>query len=145
MVFPFIENGSAAEFFEETHDELKDRRVLEVATKTVTLQLLEAVSFLEKINVINPDLKLENILIERGDIHAPDAIIIRVIDNDNSFVNLNREGNHLKVRRGSSLYWPPEVLCSSFYSKLGMSYSVGICVNLMLLNEEPVESSSVVV
>ena len=124
LITDFMQGG---ELFYHLH---KEKRFNETKTKIYTAEIVIAIEYLHKNNIIYRDLKPENILLDRqGHIKLTDFGLSKVIK--------NTDDNKAFTICGSPEYIAPEILIGNGYDKTVDWWSLGALVYEMLHGDSP--------
>ncbi|KAJ8940449.1 hypothetical protein NQ318_007150, partial [Aromia moschata] len=110
----------------------------EKVCKKIIRQLVGAVHYLHKHDIVHRDIKMENILLATNPDNPCDEFFIKLSDFGLSIVK-NGSGIHgmLKEYCGTSIYMPPEMLLQHTYSELCDVWAVGIILYILLFGKYP--------
>ena len=106
----------------------RGRELTEGQSKLIFRQLVSAVSYLHARNVVHRDIKLENILLDNGEVKLTDFGLATVC----------RPGLHMSTHCGTMLYWAPELFeAEAAYSRAVDIWALGVVLYTMLCGEPP--------
>ncbi|KJP86907.1 CAMK/CAMKL/AMPK protein kinase [Plasmodium fragile] len=124
MILEYVPNGDLLEYVCK-----KKRRINEDTARRIFYQLISAVDYLHKFNVVHRDLKPENILLD-------DDENIKLIDFGLSTVY--EKNNLLRTSCGSPFYTSPEILLGNkYHGELTDVWSLGVILFLLLNRKLP--------
>jgi len=116
----------------DLHGYLKrEKKLNEIISASLTLQILRAVNYLNSINIVHGDIKLENFVFAK-------ARVVKLIDFGFAFRPHNDDSG-IRSRRaifGSPLYTSPESAMGNPSIKSDV-WSVGVMVYMMLIGKSP--------
>ncbi|KMZ78818.1 serine/threonine-protein kinase [Plasmodium vivax India VII] len=124
MILEYVSNGDLLAYVCK-----KKRRINEDTARRIFYQLISAVDYLHKFNVVHRDLKPENILLD-------DEENIKLIDFGLSTVY--EKNNLLTTSCGSPFYTSPEILLGNkYHGELTDVWSLGVILFLLLNRKLP--------
>ncbi|CAK0800537.1 unnamed protein product [Prorocentrum cordatum] len=130
MLYLVMELMEGGELFDRV---VKQRAFSEPAAVESTTQILWALNYLHKHNVVHRDLKPENIVFDRKD-----SSVLKLIDF--GFSRIWEPGVNMEAEFGSPGYMAPEVLTGSYTSQCDL-WSLGVIVFVMLCGYAPFPGS----
>ncbi|OHT11956.1 CAMK family protein kinase [Tritrichomonas foetus] len=123
IVMEYLEGGTLLERLNTTGS------IAESTAKNIFFQLVSAVYYIHRFNIVHRDIKIENILFD----HARN---IRLIDFGLSCLK-KEEGSLMHTKCGSMSYAAPEMIKGEEYSSSVDIWSMGIVLYAMLTGELP--------
>ena len=129
LIIEYIEGGDLIDFLN------KESKISEDCIKNIVFQLLSAVNYLHKQNIVHRDIKPENILVVKHKdlLTDNDNVEIKVIDFGTS--NYIKE-KFLTLKVGTSYYMAPEVYQLEYNEKCDI-WSCGILLFVLLVGYPP--------
>ncbi|GAW82544.1 serine/threonine protein kinase [Plasmodium gonderi] len=128
MILEYVSNGDLLTYIYKNK-----KRINEDTTRRIFYQLISAVDYLHKLNVVHRDLKPENILLD-------DNENIKLIDFGLSTVY--KKNNLLTTSCGSPFYTSPEILLGNkYHGELTDVWSLGVILFLLLNRKLPFNHS----
>ncbi|KAJ8913941.1 hypothetical protein NQ315_015178, partial [Exocentrus adspersus] len=112
-------------------------------TRKIVKQLVNAVYYLHKHDIVHRDIKLENILLADNPADQTDKYFIKLSDFGLSIVKTGAGiQSMLKEFCGTTIYMAPEILLQRTYSELCDVWSIGVILYLLLFGEYPFFANS---
>lgn len=112
-------------------------------TKKIAKQLVSAVKYLHKNDIVHRDIKMENILLANNPEDESDDYFIKLTDFGLSVIKVGSGiRGMLKDRVGTILYMAPEILLDHTYSELCDLWSIGVILYALVFEMYPFTSSS---
>jgi len=106
-----------------------DRKLDEIQTKSLFLQIIEGIFYLHSKNIFHRDIKLENIIIENKS-------LIKIIDF--GFGTWSPRNKFLNFFCGTPSYMPPEIILKKDYlGEFADIWSIGILLYTILCGAFP--------
>jgi serine/threonine protein kinase len=106
-----------------------DRKLDEIPTKSLFLQIIEGIFYLHSKNIFHRDIKLENIIIE-------DKSLIKIIDF--GFGTCSPRNKFLNFFCGTPSYMPPEIILKKDYlGEFADIWSIGVLLYTILCGAFP--------
>ena len=124
IVMEYLQGDDLYKLLVQQEKELKEKNVCDI-----TRQLLKALSFIHKKNIVHRDIKPENILFGQKD----DYSTLKLIDFGLATTTKIKKG---KNAVGSPYYMAPEIIKGQYSCKTDM-WSVGVILHLMLTGSFP--------
>ncbi|CAG9854512.1 unnamed protein product [Phyllotreta striolata] len=134
--------------FELCHENLFDRfktdnPFSDKVVRKITKQLVDAVYYLHKHDIVHRDIKMENILFTTNPDDPTDTYFIKLTDFGLSVKKLSTGiQGMLRDRVGTIIYMAPEILLECTYSELCDIWSVGVILYTMMYGKYPFTASN---
>ncbi|XP_023013886.1 serine/threonine-protein kinase 33 isoform X1 [Leptinotarsa decemlineata] len=110
----------------------------EKISKKIIKQLVDAVHYLHKHDIVHRDIKMENILLTKNVNDPFDNFFIKLSDFGLSVIKSGTGiSGLLRDRVGTVIYMAPEILSGHTYSELCDVWSVGVILYLLIFNKFP--------
>ncbi|XP_018572594.1 serine/threonine-protein kinase 33-like [Anoplophora glabripennis] len=121
----------------------QEKSLTEKVTKKIIKQLVSAVYYLHKNDIVHRDIKLENILLANNPSDPSDKYFIKLSDFGLSIIKTGAGiQGMLKEYCGTVIYMAPEILLQHSYSELCDVWPIGVILYLLLFGEFPFFSSN---
>ncbi|XP_057651028.1 serine/threonine-protein kinase 33-like isoform X1 [Diorhabda carinulata] len=115
----------------------------EKTIKKIAKQLISAVRYLHKNDIVHRDIKMENILLATNPDDESDEYFIKLTDFGLSVIKVGSGiRGMLRDRVGTILYMAPEILLDRTYSELCDLWSIGVILYLLVFEKYPFSSSN---
>lgn len=132
IVMELVEQGNLLKYLASGKNRINERNALRLAQ-----QLISAVSYLHKLNIIHRDIKPENILIDaEGDLKLADFGLARVLD------GVCSDEYCLSSVLGTPAYCSPEVVSKTQYGKPVDMYGCGVLLYICLSGALPFKGAT---
>lgn len=106
--------------------------------KKIMKQLVGAVYYLHKNDIVHRDIKMENILLAKNPIDPNDEHFIKLVDFGLSIIKTGPGIKSMLTERcGTLIYMSPEILLQHNYSELCDVWSIGVILYVLLLGKFP--------
>lgn len=139
LVMELCEGGELREILQ------RRKRLSESETRHVIHSLAFAIAYLHKKDIVHRDLKLENILVQSGDVADGEAMTLNIKVTDFGLA-VQKGGvgseNMLQATCGTPIYMAPEVINAHDYSQQCDIWSIGVIVYMLLSGDPPFMGSS---
>ena len=123
IIMEYIEGGSLLDRIN------KNGPIAESTAKTIFFQLISAIYYIHRFNIVHRDVKVENILFDG-------ARNVRLIDFGLSFLK-NDQHNIMHTQCGSINYAAPEMIKGGIYSENVDVWSAGVVLYTMIVGKLP--------
>lgn len=139
LVMELCEGGELREILQ------RRKRLSETETRHVIHSLAFAIAYLHKKDIVHRDLKLENILVQSGDVAEGEAMALNIKVTDFGLA-VQKGGvgseNMLQATCGTPIYMAPEIINAHDYSQQCDIWSIGVIMYMLLSGDPPFMGSS---